>query len=375
MRNLLANAKRLKTIFVAIVQYSVFRMGHRKHSTPRRGSLAFAPRARHHVLVPRVRNWTTRGVDKPTLGGFPLFKVGMVQVVTLDDREKTPNFGKPMFNPATVLAAPAVTVYGFRGYTRKNAIDYALVDVYAGNLPKEIQERISFARDSKEAESFDTSVKKAEGMLGQIVNFTAIVGVTPSEAGLANGNPQIQEVGIVGGNIKSQFEYLKGIVGSTVKPSDYFRPGSFIDTIAVTKGKGFEGVITRFGVKRKQHKSRKTVREVGVISPWHPATVMYTVPRAGQMGFHQRIDKNKRILAVSNAQQNPITPSGGFPHFGDVRGDYVIVRGSVPGPIKRMIDMRLPLYPRRQKVLVPKIVEINIAGRAMPMISATAQSK
>ncbi|MDG6997786.1 MAG: 50S ribosomal protein L3, partial [Nitrososphaerota archaeon] len=74
-------------------------MGHRKHSTPRRGSLAFAPRARHQVLVPRIRNWTERGIDRPTLAAYPAFKVGMVQVVTVDDREKTPNFGKPMFNP------------------------------------------------------------------------------------------------------------------------------------------------------------------------------------------------------------------------------------------------------------------------------------
>lgn len=349
-------------------------MGHRKHSTPRRGSLAFAPRARHQVLVPRVRNWTSRGVDKPTLGGFPLFKVGMVQVVTLDDREKTPNYGKPMFNPATILSAPAVAVYGFRGYGRKNGIDYALVDVFASNLPEEIKERLSFDSGQKSSESYDASLKKAEGMLGQIVNFTAIVGVTPSETGLSNGNPQIQEMGVVGGNVKAQFDYLKGIVGSVVKAGDYFRPGSYVDTIAITKGKGFEGVITRFGVKRKQHKSRKTVREVGVISPWHPATVMYTVPRAGQMGFHQRVDKNKRILAVSNAQQNPITPSGGFPHFGDVRGDYVIVRGSVPGPIKRMVDMRLPLYPRRQKVIVPRIVEINVSGKPIPLVSVSSPS-
>jgi large subunit ribosomal protein L3 len=348
-------------------------MGHRKHSTPRRGSLAFAPRARHQVLVPRVRNWTSRGVEKPSLGGFPLFKVGMVQVVTLDDREKTPNFGKPMFNPATVLSAPTVSVYGFRAYGKKNGIDFALADVFSNNLPKEILERLSFDKDQKN----EDSLKKVESILGQITSFAAVVGVNPSEAGLPNRNPQIQEVGIVGGNVKSQFEYLKGILGNNVKASDYFRPGTFIDTIAITKGKGFEGVITRFGVKRKQHKSRKTVREVGVISPWHPATVMYTVPRAGQMGFHQRIDKNKRILAVSNAQQNPITPSGGFPHFGDVRGDYVIVRGSVPGPIKRLVDMRLPLYPRRQKVQSPRIVEINVAGKAMPLVSVapSASSK
>lgn len=298
----------------------------------------------------------------------------MVQVVSLDDREKTPNYGKPMFNPATVLSAPSLNVYGFRAYFKRNGILFALTDVYADNLSEEVRERISYSKGTKLAtQAFEASVKKVEEALAQISSFTALVGVTPSDTGLANDIPQVQEVGVVGGDLKAQLDYLKGVVGKTVKAADYFKPGSYIDTIAITKGKGFEGVITRFGVKRKQHKSRKTVREVGVISPWHPATVMYTVPRAGQMGFHQRIDKNKRVLAVSNSQQNPITPSGGFPHFGDVRGDYLIVRGSVPGPIKRLIDLRLPLYPRKQKQQAPRIVEINVAGRGMQLITAPTQ--
>ncbi|MDG6907537.1 MAG: 50S ribosomal protein L3 [Nitrososphaerota archaeon] len=345
-------------------------MGHRKHSTPRRGSLAFAPRARHHTLIPRVRNWTERGIEKPTLAAFPVFKVGMIHVVTLDDREKTPNFGKPMFNPATLLSAPSLSVYGLRAYGRYRGIDFAYTDVFAGNMPEEARKRISNSIGGKDAKpTLDSGLKKVEELLPKIDRFAALVGVTPAETGLSNTIPQVQEVGITGGDVKSQFEYLKGILGKTIKASDYFKPGSFVDTIAITKGKGFEGVITRFGVKRKQHKSRKTVREVGVISPWHPATVMYTVPRAGQMGFHQRMDKNKRILVVANAQQVPITPRGGFPHFGDVRGEYLIVRGSVPGPIKRLIDLRLPLYPRKQKVQAPKILEINVTGSAVPLVS------
>ncbi|MGA2874820.1 MAG: 50S ribosomal protein L3 [Nitrososphaerales archaeon] len=351
-------------------------MGHRKHSAPRRGSLAFAPRARHQTLIPKVRNWTDRGVDKPTLAAYPVFKVGMIHVVTVDDREKTPNFGKPMFNPATVLSAPSVCVYGLRAYGRHNGIDFAFTDVFADNLSEDVRKKISCSIGGNEAKTaLESGLKKVGELLPKIDRFAAVVGVTPSETGLSNEIPQVQEVGITGGDVKSQFEYLKNILGKTVKASEYFKPGSYIDTIGITKGKGFEGVITRFGVKRKQHKSRKTVREVGVISPWHPATVMYTVPRAGQMGFHQRMDKNKRILAVANAQQTPITPSGGFPHFGEVRGEYVIVRGSVPGPIKRLVDLRLPLYPRRQKVQVPKIMEINVTGSAVPFVVTQPQSK
>jgi large subunit ribosomal protein L3 len=314
-------------------------------------------------------------VDKPSLAAYPAFKVGMVQVVTVDDREKTPNFGKPMFNAATVLSAPQVKVYGFRAYSSRRGVQFALGDVFAADLEDSERERISFSKSGKEGSASQTdSMKKIEDSLKDVQSFSAVVGVVPSESGLGNDIPQVQEVGIVGNDRKSQFEYLKGVLGKVVKASEFFRAGSYVDTIAITKGKGFEGVITRFGVKRKQHKSRKTVREVGVISPWHPATVMYTVPRAGQMGFHQRIDKNKRVLAVSNAQQNPITPGGGFPHFGDVRGDYLILRGSVPGPIKRLVDLRLPLYPRKQKATAPRIIEIQVAGRSMQML-ATPQSK
>ena len=298
----------------------------------------------------------------------------MIQVITLDDREKTPNFGKPMFNPATILSAPSVYVCGYRAYGKKNGIEFALMDAIADNLSEDFREKISFSSSGKEAtQALTDSLKRTEEMLPRIFKFSALIGVTPSDGGLSNDIPQVQEVGVTGGDLKEQFEYLKGILGKTMKASECFRAGSYVDTIAITKGKGFEGVITRFGVKRKQHKSRKTVREVGVISPWHPATVMYTVPRAGQMGFHQRIDKNKRILAISNAQQSPITPRGGFPHFGEVRGDYLIVRGSVPGPTKRLIDLRLPLYPRKQKVVPPKLVEINVAGSPMPLISTAKQ--
>ena len=194
-------------------------------------------------------------MDKPVLAGFPAFKVGMIQVITLDDREKTPNFGKPMFNPATVLSAPSVNVYGYRAYGKKNGIEFALIDAFADNLSDEIREKLSYSKNSKEAsQTLANALRKTEEMLKQIHNFTALVGVTPSDSGLSNDIPQVQEVGITGGDLKAQLEYLKGILGKSVKASEYFRAGSYVDTIAITKGKGFEGVIKRIVVKRKQHK-------------------------------------------------------------------------------------------------------------------------
>ena len=336
-------------------------MGHRKHNAPRRGSLAFSPRARHKVLVPRVRNWTTRAIDRPMISGFPTFKAGMIQAITIDDREKTPNFGRPMFNPATVLAAPPVTVCALRAYGKSKGTKFVIADVFAENLDEALRERIGSLKNTDAGHNIEELTKQ----LDSVDSFVALVAVLPNEAGLSNNIPQVQEIHVAGGDKKAQLEYLKSVLGKQVKCSDLFKAGNYVDAIAITKGKGFEGPITRFGVKRKQHKSRKSVRAVGVISPWHPATVMYTVARAGQMGLHQRIMKNNRILAIGSSTQSPITPPGGYLHFGEVKGDYLIVRGSIPGPVKRLVDLRSPIYPRKQKATPPRIVELNANGTAL----------
>jgi large subunit ribosomal protein L3 len=137
----------------------------------------------------------------------------------------------------------------------------------------------------------------------------------------------------------------------------------YVDVLGITKGKGVEGPITRFGVKRKQHKSRKTVRAVGVIGPWHPAAVMYTIARAGQMGFHQRTETGKRILVVGDAAANPVTPPGGFGHFGNVAGEYAIVRGSVPGPASRFVMVRMKVRGFTRSQAPPQVIEVSTVAR------------
>lgn len=98
-----------------------------------------------------------------------------------------------------------------------------------------------------------------------------------------------------------------------------------IDIIAVTKGKGFEGVTHRWGTKKLPRKTHKGLRKVACIGAWHPSRVMYSVPRAGQNGYHHRTELNKKIYRVgakgdvNNAAtefdltEKVITPMGGFP--------------------------------------------------------------
>ena len=73
-----------------------------KRHAPRRGSLAFLPRGRSSRVVPVIRNWPQVNSEKPSLSGSAGFKVGSTHVITVDDRERTPNFGKPVFKSSNI---------------------------------------------------------------------------------------------------------------------------------------------------------------------------------------------------------------------------------------------------------------------------------
>ena len=189
-----------------------------------------------------------------------------------------------------------------------------------------------------------------------------MVSVSPKDAGLSQKKPYTFEIQVTGGDTKQNFDYAKSIMGKKLKVTDIFRTGQSIDVVAITRGKGVEGPITRFGVKRKEHKSRKSVRAVGTLGPISPAVVMFTVPRQGQRGFHQRIEYNKRILLVGNSNEEglDINRKGGFKHFGTLNGDFIVVRGSIPGVPKRLVKLRMPIRHKNTKILEPKIVEVVV---------------
>ncbi|MDG6989841.1 MAG: 50S ribosomal protein L3 [Nitrososphaerota archaeon] len=315
-------------------------MGHRKYSAPRRGSLAYRPRGRAKSFVPRVRTWPKVLTEKPVLLGFPGYKAGTVHVITVDDRAKTPNFGKPLFNLSSVITLPDAQVIGLRLYGHENGQDFAISDV---KQPGQAMDKLPLDRTAR---------------------VSALVSSVPREAGLSQKKPVVMEVGVSGGEVKAQAEFVLGLIGKKAKFTDSFKPGMYVDVLGITKGKGFEGPITRFGVKRKQHKSRKSVRAVAVIGPWHPAAVMYTVARAGQMGFHQRTETGKKILLVGNASANPITPAGGFEHFGSVGGDYAVVKGAVPGPARRFVVVRMKARGFAKNQNPPNVIEVSTMARA-----------
>ena len=303
-----------------------------------------------------MRTWPQLVTEKISLLGFAGFKAGGIHILTVDDREKTPNFGKQLLNAATVIATPPIKIIGIRGYKRDLYGQHAIFDVYAKDLPKELSRKF-------DAKSTDDGISKAESLLESASDVMAIVAISPNSIGLGQKVPFVFEVAVSGKDPRSQYDYVKSLLGREIRNTDVFQIGQNIDVFGITRGKGIEGPITRFGVKRKQHKSRKSVRAVGTLGPISPAVVMYTVARQGQRGFHQRTEYNKRVLIISNTDkdaQNPINPPGGFKHFGLVKGDYIVVRGSVPGVPKRLVKMRQPIRGVSKKVLEPKVLEVVV---------------
>lgn len=329
-------------------------MGHRKYSAPRRGSIAFRPRSRAKSLEARIRNWPNLNHDKPALMGFAGFKAGGINIMTVDDREKTPNFGKQLLNPSTVIATPPIRIVGIRGYRDGVNGKRVAFDVYSKDLPKELARK----RNIRYKEELLT---RAQNNLSSVDDIVATATVLPREANLSQKRPFVYEIAVSSNDNQNKFEYIKGLFGKEIRVQDVFQLGQFIDVISITRGKGVEGPITRFGVKRKQHKSRKSVRAVGTLGPISPAVVMYTVARQGQRGFHQRTEYNKRILLMSSTNKDnqiSINPSGGFKHYGLIKDDYVVLRGSVPGVPKRLVKLRQPIRDTARRVIEPKVIEV-----------------
>lgn len=106
------------------------------------------------------------------------------------------------------------------------------------------------------------------------------------------------EIQVNGGSIAQKVDYAYGFFEKQIPIEAIFQKDEMIDIIGVTKGKGYEGVVTRWGVTRLPRKTHRGLRKVACIGAWHPARVSYTVARAGQNGYHHRTEMNKKIYKI-----------------------------------------------------------------------------
>ena len=203
--------------------------------------------------------------------------------------------------------------------------------------------------------------EKLEPSRSSLAEVRAVVSSQPKTTTIGRKTPDLLEVKIDGGSVEDQIEFGKKILGKEVKVADVFKEGGEVDVISITKGKGIQGPVKRWGIKKLKHKSRKTVRGVGSIGPWHPHYVMYSVPRAGQMGFFQRTEYNKQILKMGDNGAE-VTPKGGFIRYGPVRTQYAVLRGTIPGPSRRLVALRYPARGIPQGE-APKLEQFNLSSK------------
>lgn len=244
--------------------------------------------------------------------------------------------------------------FRYYGLDPTNGYKISLGEVWSQELPKYVERVI---KTLPEKFDVDKQMKKLEEYKDLVVDVRAIVSTQPKLSGIGKKTPEILEIPIGGvPSIDERIKFALSILGKEIGPRDVFTEGQLVDVLAITKGKGFQGVIKRFGVKilPRWHKHRKGHRRTGTIGPQAPA-VMFTQPRAGQMGFHQRTEYNKRILKIGSGTE--ITPKGGFPHYGVIKSEYIMLQGSVPGPKKRLIVLRYPVRPPKKFVVEkPQVV-------------------
>jgi large subunit ribosomal protein L3 len=295
---------------------------------PSHGSLQIRPRKRAAKQSCRINSWPH--VEEATLLGFAGFKAGMTHLSMIDDgHSATKNL--EIVVPATIIEAPPMIVYGLRAYV-------ASEDSFA---PRVLSD--AFSTDEKvvktlllpKNDGIETIAKNAD----KLIDVKALVSAMPSKTHIGAKKPVMMEIAVGGKSAKDKLEFCKGLLGKEVRASDVFKEGEFVDLISVTIGKGWQGAVKRIGVEKQRRKSTGKVRHVGTLGPWHPARVMYTTPQAGQMGYHKRTEINKRILKIGEKPEE-INPSGGFKRFGLVRNDYLLIKGSIGGPRKRIIRLR-----------------------------------
>jgi len=82
----------------------------------------------------------------------------------------------------------------------------------------------------------------------------------------------------------------------------------------------------------------------------------------GQLGYQQRTEFNKRILKVGTDGPS-IVPEGGFLHYGIVRNSYIMIKGSIPGPAKRLIRIRPAIRQGEHAIRAPAVNYVSLESK------------
>jgi len=354
-------------------------MSHRKFRAPRHGNMGFSPRKRAAHIRARIRSFPRDDQSQaPHLTAFLGYKAGMTHIVREMDKIGSKMHKKEVVEAVTILETPPMIVVGVVGYVETPKGTRSLTTVWVSHVGDDFK-RLYYRRwceSSKKA--FANYAKKytenkvdIDNELNRIRKFCKTVRVIAHtqvrKVGLGQKKAHVAEIQVNGGTVPQKVDFAVSLFEKLIPVDAVFNLSDNIDVVAVTKGHGFEGVTKRWGTRKLPRKTHKGLRKVACIGAWHPARVSFTVPRAGQRGFHHRTEVNKKIYRIGKGDdtknastdfdmtEKRISPLGGFPHYGVVDEDYVMLKGQVPGPKKRVITLRKAIQPQTSRSALEQI--------------------
>lgn len=324
--------------------------------------MGYGPRTRATKEVPRIKSWPDDD-GSPALQGFAGYKAGMTQVMMVNDESNSPREGMEEAVPVTVVETPPMRAVALRAYEDTPYGTKPLTEVWAS----EFDENLDRALDLPSEDTFDDDADDLRSALeaGEVDDVRVITHTVP--AGMKNipkKKPDIMETRVGGGSLDDRVDFALDLVGEGGEHamSDVFRAGEYMDVAGVTKGKGTQGPVKRWGVQKRKgkHARQGWRRRIGNLGPWNPSRVRSTVPQLGQTGYHQRTELNKRLVDIGDGDEASV--DGGYVGYGEVDGPHALVKGSLPGPDKRLLRFRPAIRPNDQPRLDPEVRFVSTAS-------------
>merc|ERR1711881_172237 len=363
-------------------------MSHRKFSAPRHGSLGFLPRKRSSRHRGKVKAFPKDDPSKPChLTAFISYKAGMTHVVREVDRPGSKTNKKEVVDAVTILETPPMIVIGCIGYIETPRGFRTLKTIFAEHISEECKRRFyknwykakkkAFSKACRKWQDEDGQ-KQIEKDFNQMKKYCKVIRVIAHTQmkllPLRSKKSHIMEIQVNGGSISDKVDYARSLLEKPVNVDSIFAKDEVIDIVGVNKGKGEKGVTSRWHTKKLPRKTHKGLRKVACIGAWHPARVAYSVARSGQKGYHHRTEINKKVydirdgfhmkdgkLVQNNAATDydladkSINPMGGFPHYGLVKQDFVMIKGCCVGPKKRVLTLRKSLLVHTKRKALEEI--------------------
>ncbi|PPD95245.1 hypothetical protein GOBAR_DD07751 [Gossypium barbadense] len=266
--------------------------------------------------------------DDPTkpcrLTAFLGYKAGMTHIVREVEKPGSKLHKKETCEAVTIIETPPMVVVGVVGYVKTPRGLRTLGSVWAQHLSEEVKRRFykhwckskkkAFTKYSKKLETEDGK-NDIQLQLEKLKKYCTVIRVLAHTQirkmkGLKQKKAHLMEIQVNGGTIAQKVDFAYGFFEKRIPVDAVFQKDEMIDITGVTKGKGFE------------------------------ARVSFTVARAGQNGYLHRTEMNKKVYKLGKAgheshaamtdydrTEKEITPMGGFPHYGVVKEDYLVIKG------------------------------------------------